>query len=141
MSSRFMLATLAATLVVQTPAAAQSLNQRPGDISSRATVGITIPLDASKSEESKPRLELRVSQTRFEPDYSSRDRDTFQAPTERRIGFTLDANPTLMLNGKAMKQYGSRSNLSTIGYVLIGVAVVGVGAYAVHIIDRSKCCE
>ena len=119
-------------ILLHTPLHAQSMVSRPGDVDRRASIAITIPLGGQKSEETKPRMEVLMSQNRARTNDYRYDFERTYHPRESRIGFTFDKKPSLMVNGRAVQPQDRKARMGTVGYVLIGVAVVaGIGVLIV----------
>lgn len=122
---------------------AQSANplHQYGERELRSSINLTIPLGGqSHAVTSKPQLNLGFQQHRRQQNsynfvsnniYVKLNTYNFQ-PREARIGFTLDRNPRLMMNGKPFDLPESTANASTAGKVGIGAAVlVGAGLLVV----------
>lgn len=121
------------SIALHGPLQAQSLVARPGDVDRRASVAITIPLGGKKSEETKPRMELLMSQDRAANQDTRYDFERMYRPRESRIGFTLDKQPSLMVNGRMVQPQESKARMGTLGYVAIGVVVVaGIGVLVLN---------
>lgn len=111
------------SIALHGPLQAQSLVARPGDVDRRASVAITIPFGGKKSEETKPRMELLMSQDRAPNQDTRYDFEHMYRPRESRIGFTLDKQPSLMVNGRVVQSQENKARMGTWGYVAIGVGV------------------
>ena len=115
------------------PLHAQPMVGRPGDVDRRASVAITIPLGGKASAETKPRMELLISQDRMPANEYHYNFERAYRPKQSRIGFTLNRQPNLMINGHMVKPQDNKARMGTVGYVLIGVALVaGIGVLALN---------
>ena len=120
-------------LAFHMPLQAQSMVSRPGDVDRRALVAITIPLGGKASAETKPRMELLMSQDRTRTNDYRYDFERAYHPKQSRIGFTLNRQPNLMVNGRTVHPQDNKARMGTVGYVLIGVALVaGIGVLALN---------
>lgn len=100
----------------------------------RASVELVVPFGVErKSSDHKPRLQLSFD-TRSPQNYSL-DQKTIHR-TERfrssKIGFTLDSNPEIYLNGRHFAAAERRNNLSTLGWIGVGAGVL-TGAFLVWV--------
>lgn len=121
------------SIAVHAPLQAQSLVSRPGDVDRRASIAITIPLSGQKSAETKPRMELLMSQDRARTNDYRYDFERLNRPRASRVGFTLDKQPQLMMNGRAVQPQDNKARMGTAGYIAIGVVVVAaVGALVIY---------
>ena len=98
----------------------------------RASVELVVPFGVErKSSDHKPRLQLSFG-SRLPQSYRL-DQKTLQRTEQFRsskIGFTLDSNPEIYLNGKHFAAAERRSNLSTLAWIGIGAGVL-TGAFLV----------
>ena len=122
---------LAAAIALPAPAVAQMLDAggRPAGSVRRISAGLTIPLGARNTTESKPRLELRSSSQRFDPALAERDRVVAGLTVPRRdarFGFTLEDRPQLVVDGRAAPAGPNKLGISTVAWVAIGVVTVAV---------------
>lgn len=120
-----------------------------GASSFRANVGITIPLGGDKKQAlSKPRVDFGFQQSRIEQEQLKLDFNRYslqQAPIVHRnigrVGFTLDQNPQMIVNGKSYRIDGEQKNVSTLGLVGIvagtAAAIVVVGLVVIATNPRS----
>ena len=126
-------------LSLHAQATAQSINPAldPHQGETRVSAAITIPLGhASDRTRSAPRLEI-VSRTRAPGStLPIVARDDERRWRERRIGFTLDGNEQLMLNGKPLALAEDQQNLDTTETILVvvgGVVLAGGIAFALWV--------
>lgn len=108
-----------------------------GERDIRSAINLTIPFGGQpNAATSKPRFNLSFQQHRLKQDPYNFVPSTIDVksssynlqPRQARIGFTLDKNPQLMMNGKPFALPEGTANASTAGKLGIGAAVlVGVG--------------
>lgn len=122
---------------------AQSLHplHQYGERDIHSSINLTIPLGGQRNAAtSKPQFNLSVQQHRlrqnpynFVPNNIDVKSSTYNLqPRQARIGFTLDQQPQLMMNGKPYELPQGTANASTLGKVGIGAAVlVGAGLLVV----------
>ena len=98
-------------------AIAQSLHdfENAGRTEMRAMAGVTIPLgDSRKSHETKPRVDFSVESARigqnssFDHNYRSKPVVGWQPDRKSTLSFTLEQQPTMMLNGQRLRPTGQR---------------------------------
>lgn len=112
-----------------------------GERDMRGSISLTIPLGGQhNSANSKPQLNLGFQQHRLQQHRYNFVTSNFDVksstynfqPRQARIGFTLDQNPQLMMNGKPYALPEGTANASTLGKVGIGAAaLVGIGVLVV----------
>ena len=115
---------LSATLLAVTPAIAQAQSHALSPFEdrneSRAIVSLVVPFGQSaEKQETNARLELQMLQI----ERQGNDFSLYQRPeiiSKRSIGFTLDQNPQLAINGQIMPKGSVRSNLSVGEGIAIG---------------------
>lgn len=118
-----------------TSASAQSVHplHQFGERDMRGSINLTIPLGGQRNTAaSKPQLNISLQQSRLEQDsykFTPKNIDAISTaynsqPQQARIGFTLDRNPQLMMNGKPYELPEGKANASTLGKAGIGVAVI-----------------
>ena len=98
----------------------------------RASVEFVVPFGMErKSSDHKPRLQLSLH-ARLPQNYSLDQKSVHRAERFRssKIGFTLDSNPEIYLNGRHFAAAERRNNLSTLGWIGIGAGVL-TGAFLV----------
>lgn len=103
-------------------------------------LGLTIPIGGNR-QKAPPRVELRL--TRDVVNVDGTRLSTRGIPlNETRIGFSLERDNRLLINGRPMDK-SRRQGVSTLGWLAIGVgaaAVVG-GVLLADALEDSKCCE
>lgn len=107
------------------PALAQSSDPFRTGVERRVSAGIVIPF-GPRGTADKPQLELRSTAIRHDhAEVRSFDGDGWLPRRERttRIGLTLEQSSKFMVNGREVADPSGRRNLSTIGYIAIGVGV------------------
>lgn len=115
---------------------AQSLHplHQYGERDIHSSINLTIPFGGQpNAATSKPQFNLSVQQHRlrqnpynFVPNNIDVKSSTYNLqPRQARIGFTLDQQPQLMMNGKPYELPQGTANASTMGKVGIGAAVIG----------------
>lgn len=131
------------TSLVASSVSAQSVHSlhQYGERDMRSSVNLTIPLGGQRNDAtSKPQLTMSFQQHRLQQDpynFSPSNIDVKSStynlqPRQARIGFTLDQNPELMMNGRPYNLPTNTANASTLGKVGIGAAVlVGIGVLVV----------
>ncbi len=122
---------------------AQSANplHHDGERELRSSITLTIPLGGQRhAATSQPQLDLSFQQHRRQQNPHNFVSNNFDLrsntydfqPRETRIGFTLDRNPRLMMNGQPFDLPESTANASTVEKVGIGAAVLfGAGLLVV----------
>lgn len=83
-------------------------------------LGLTVPFGGSRKKD-PPRLELRVARDVVNMD-GSRQSISMMRPIETRIGFSLEAEKRLLINGRPLDTT-RRNNVSTVGWIAIGAGV------------------
>lgn len=83
-------------------------------------LGLTVPFGGSRKKD-LPRLELRVARDVVNMD-GSRQSISMMRPIETRIGFSLESEKRLLINGRPVDRE-RRNNVSTGGWIAIGVGV------------------
>lgn len=117
------------------PLAAQSYHPSTdyGTRDVRASASITIPLGGNRDNaKSQPRVEFSFQQSRIEQDrlkldfnrYSLQNAPITNANTNR-VGFTLNKNPKMLVNGRAFKIV-ERKDLTTGETILVVVGALAV---------------
>lgn len=132
-----------ATSLFASSVSAQSVHplHQYGERDIRSSINLTIPLGGQRNAAtSKPQLTMGFQQHRVQQDpynFVTSNIDVKSSaynlqPRRARIGFTLDQNPQLMMNGMPYDLPEDTANASTLGKVGIGAAVlVGVGLLVV----------
>ena len=87
-------------------------------------VGLTIPIGGERTK-APPRVELRLTRDVVGFD-GTRQSSSGYRPNETRIGFSLERDNRLLLNGRPIDT-SRRNNVSTVGWIAIGAGVVLVG--------------
>ena len=134
---------LLVTMGVSGPALAQSVDPLRAGVERRVSAGIIIPFGPRGTAE-KPQLELRSTALRHgDAELRAFDRDGWLPRRERttRIGLTLEQSPKFTIDGRKMADPSGRHNISTLGFVAIGVglaAVVGGVLLLDEIRDSSR---
>lgn len=99
----------------------------------RASVELVIPFGGQRQiSEHKPRLQLSFD-TRLPQNYRTSQQSIRRDERFRssKIGFTLASNPEIYLNDRHFAATERRSNISTLGWVGIGAAVLITGVVLV----------
>ena len=86
-----------------------------------------------KSSDHKPRLQLSLD-ARLSQNYrlDQKSVDHVERFRSSKIGFTLDSNPEIYLNGRHFAAAERRNNLSTLGWIGVGAGVL-TGAFLVWV--------
>ncbi len=104
-----------------------------------AGANIVIPIGGDKKKaNAKPRVEFSFQQSRVQQEQLKLDFNRYslqQAPIVNRnigrVGFTLDQNPQMLVNGRTYRIDDDQNNISTLGIAGIALAIpviiVGVG--------------
>ncbi|WP_428627700.1 hypothetical protein [Sphingopyxis sp.] len=87
-------------------------------------LGLTIPIGGDRKK-APPRVELRLTRDVVNFD-GNRQSSSGIGPTETRIGFSLERERRFLLNGRPLDK-AQRNNVSTVGWIAIGVGVVVIG--------------
>ncbi len=107
----------------------------------RASVEFVVPFGGGrKSSDHKPRLQLSLD-SRVPQHYRLDQKNVNRAERFRssKIGFTLASNPEIYLNGRHFAAAERRNNLSTLGWIGIGAAVVtGVVLVGYEVLDDAS---
>ena len=114
----------------------------------KASVELVIPFGGQRenreNRDYKPRLQLSFD-TRLPASYRANQQSVHSTERFRssKIGFTLASNPEIYLNGRHFAATERRSNISTLGWVGIGAAVLITGGVLVlsDALNDSDCCE
>lgn len=111
----------------------------------KASVELVVPFgDQRANRDYKPRLQLSFD-TRLPASYRANQQRVHSTERFRssKIGFTLASNPEIYLNGRHFAATERRSNISTLGWVGIGAAVLITGGVLVlsDALNDSECCE
>ena len=99
----------------------------------KASVELVIPFGAQRdNRDLKPRLQLSFD-TRLHENYRANQHSVHRTEPFRssKIGFTLASNPEIYLNGRHFAAADRRTNISTLGWVGIGAAVLVAGVVVV----------
>lgn len=88
-------------------------------------LGLTIPI-GGQHKKAPPRVELRLTRDVVNFDGTRQSSSTGVRPHETRIGFSLERKNQLLLNGQPIDT-ARRNNVSTVGWIAIGVSVVVIG--------------
>lgn len=99
----------------------------------KASVELVIPFDGQrKNSGHKPRLQLSFD-TRLPQNYRASQQSIHRTERFRssKIGFTLASNPEIYLNDRHFATAERRANISTLGWVGIGAAVLITGVVLV----------
>lgn len=126
-----MSAVLTAPGLAQPPGFRDAALSRPEGV---VGVGLTIPFGGVRQKEA-PRVELRVARDVVNFDGSRQSSVGFR-PIETRIGFSLEPDRKLLLNGRPLDTK-RRNNVSTAGWIAIGVGVLLIGG-AVLVADAAS---
>ena len=103
-------------------------------VESTVGLGLTIPIGGTRKKD-PPRVELRLTRDMVNFD-GSRQSTTGVRPMETRIGFSLERDNRLLLNGRPIDTK-QRNNISTAGWIAIGVGVVLIGG-VVLVADAAR---
>lgn len=90
-------------------------------------IGISIPF-AGRQQKVPPRVELRIARDQVNMDGGRRSSRADFTPMESRIGFSLESDSELLINGRPISGT-QRSNISTVGWVAVGVGAVLIGGF------------
>ena len=88
-------------------------------------LGLTIPIGGERKK-SPPRVELRLTRDVVNFDGTRQSSTSSIRPHETRIGFSLERDNRLLLNGRPIGT-AQRTYVSTIGWIAIGAGVVLIG--------------
>ncbi|WP_293703298.1 MULTISPECIES: hypothetical protein [unclassified Sphingopyxis] len=88
-------------------------------------VGLTIPI-GGQQKKAPPRIELRLTRDVVNFDGTRQSSSSSIRPHETRIGFSLERERRLLVNGQPIDR-AQRNNVSTVGWIAIGVGVVVIG--------------
>lgn len=88
-------------------------------------VGLTIPI-GGQQKKAPPRIELRLTRDVVNFDGTRQSSISSIRPHETRIGFSLERERRLLVNGQPIDR-AQRNNVSTVGWIAIGVGVVAIG--------------
>lgn len=88
-------------------------------------VGLTIPI-GGQHKKAPPRIELRLTRDVVNFDGTRQSSSSSIRPHETRIGFSLERERRLLVNGQPIDR-AQRNNVSTVGWIAIGVGVVAIG--------------
>lgn len=128
-----------ATSLVASSVSAQTVHslRQSGERDMRASISLSIPLGGHRGAvTSKPQVSFNFQPMAHQQETQNlvsintdmRMNDYNLQPREARIGFTLDQDPQLMMNGKPFDLPEGRANASDLEKVAIGAAVlVGIG--------------
>ncbi len=115
------------------PVAAQSYHpsQNYGANGLQAGASIVIPFGGDKKKaNAKPRVEFSLQQSHVQQEQFKLDFNRYSlqpAPIVNRntgrIGFTLDQNPQMLVNGRTYRIDDDQNNITTLGVVGIVVAI------------------
>jgi hypothetical protein len=97
-------------------------------------VGLTIPFGTAR-QKAPPRVELRLARDVVNMD-GSRQSNGGVPLMETRIGFSLERERRLLVNGRPIEKE-RRNNISTVGWIAIGVGVVVIGG-VVLVADAAR---
>ena len=86
---------------------------------------MTIPIGGDR-EKAPPRVELRLTRDVVNFDGTRQSSNSGISPHETRIGFSLERDNRLLLNGQPIDT-AQRNNVSTVGWIAIGAGVVLIG--------------
>jgi hypothetical protein len=110
------------TAAVAEPMAYQSGMSRVDGV---VGVGLTIPI-GGQQKKAPPRIELRLTRDVVNFDGTRQSSSSNIRPHETRIGFSLERERRLLVNGQPIDR-AQRNNVSTVGWIAIGVGVVAIG--------------
>lgn len=110
------------TAAVAEPMAYQSGMSRVDGV---VGVGLTIPI-GGQQKKAPPRIELRLTRDVVNFDGTRQSSISSIRPHETRIGFSLERERRLLVNGQPIDR-AQRNNVSTVGWIAIGVGVVAIG--------------
>lgn len=110
------------TAAVAEPMAYQSGMSRVDGV---VGVGLTIPI-GGQQKKAPPRIELRLTRDVVNFDGTRQSSSSSIRPHETRIGFSLERETRLLVNGQRIDK-AQRNNVSTVGWIAIGVGVVVIG--------------
>lgn len=97
-------------------------------------LGLTIPLGGTR-QKAPPRVELRLTRDMVSIDGTRLSNHGIPL-NETRIGVSLERDNRLLLNGRPIET-ARRNNVSTVGWIAIGVGVVLIGG-AVLLADAAR---
>lgn len=98
-------------------------------------LGVSIPIGGNRKK-APPRVELRLTRDVINSDGTRQSSTSSMRPIETRIGFSLERNRRLFLNGQPIDRT-QRNNVSTVGWIAIGVGVVLIGG-ALLVADAAR---
>jgi hypothetical protein len=110
------------TAAVAEPMAYQSGMSRVDGV---VGLGLTIPI-GGQQKKAPPRIELRLTRDVVNFDGTRQSSSSSIRPHETRIGFSLERERRLLVNGQPIDT-AQRNNVSTVGWIAIGVGVVVIG--------------
>ena len=90
-------------------------------------LGLTIPIGGERKK-SPPRVELRLTRDVLNFDGTRQSSSTGVRPHETRIGFSLERERRLLVNGLPIDK-AQRNNVSTVGWIAIGAGVLLIGGF------------
>lgn len=114
---------VAIAAALTTPALAEPLHFRDSSFSrpeGSVGVGVTIPFGGNRKKD-PARVELRIARDMVNMD-GSRQSATSLRTMETRIGFSLEHDRRLLVNGRPVDTK-RRNNVSTVGWIAIGAGV------------------
>lgn len=97
-------------------------------------IGLTIPMGGTR-QKAPPRVELRLTRDVVNMD-GTRLSNSGARLNETRIGFSLERDNRLLLNGRPVDTT-RRNNVSTVGWIAIGAGVVLIGG-ALLVADAAR---
>lgn len=124
---RTIIAAVALGTMLTAPALAEPMSFRDAAFSrpeAMVGIGLTIPFGGSRKKD-PARVEMRIARDVVNSD-GSRQSATTLRPMETRIGFSLESERRLLINGRPFERE-RRTNVSTAGWIAIGAAVVLIG--------------
>ena len=134
-SAKYIIASALLSSAAISPAMAQSFHpsQNYGARDFRAGASFVIPLGGIKKKaNSKPRVEFSLQQSRIEKNRLQLDFNSYSLqnapitnPNIGRIGFTLDKNPTMLVNGRTFN-IEKQKNLTSGETALVVLGILGV---------------
>lgn len=109
------------------PLAAQSINPALDrqKSESRISAAVTVPLGASRdSRQTAPRVEIIARSRAPEAAFAMIARDNDRDWQERRVGFTLQSRPSVMINGRSLSSAEQADGITTGGAIAIGLGAL-----------------
>jgi len=122
--------------LISSPVAAQHVTtQSSGLQRSEAVIGVglTIPFGGGAQQKEPARVDLRWTRDMLQADGSRLSDQTGRA-FRGSLGIALDRDldNRLLLNGRPIPKQDDRRGVSTLGWIAIGVTVIGAGIFVLY---------